>query len=91
MAFMILQIIPCATELYARYKQDDGEFQTRVVCLALVEEKVGNETYRRVVGMDWCGGEISSVESNANFLGYADKPSNDDSATTGSITNRGRA
>jgi hypothetical protein len=73
---MILQIIPCSSELYARFKQGDGEFQSRVICLALVEEKEGSEIYRRVVGMDWCEGEISSVETNANFLGYSDKQDN---------------
>jgi len=77
---MILQIIPCKTELYARYKHGDGEFRTRVICLALVEEKSGHETYRRVVGMDMSEYEISLVEKSMNFIGYADKTSNEKQA-----------
>lgn len=70
----ILQIIPCPVELWARYKQKDDEFSTRVICLALIEEEEDGYTCRRVVGMDWCSDEISLVESNANFLSYSDKP-----------------
>lgn len=86
---MIIQIIPCSTELYARFKQGDGEFTTRIVCMALVEETEGGITYRSVVGMDACDDVISAVEGNVNFLGYTDeplaarlKPSNPTSATS---------
>lgn len=73
----IIQIIPIAHDLYAEYKQDGGNFTSKIVCLALMEEKKEDGLYRWVQGMDWCGGEISGVESNRNFLSYVDKPSND--------------
>ncbi len=71
---MILQIIPCTHDLYACYKGENGTIShVKVICLALVEEKDGDETVRRVVGMSHCEDEIESVEDFDNFIEYVEK------------------
>jgi hypothetical protein len=70
----ILQIIPCSVPLYAIYKQDNAEFSTRVVCLALVEETEEEPVYRQVIGMEQCDDEIALVTTSRNFVRYSDKP-----------------
>ncbi len=70
----IIQIIPINHDLYAEYKQSDGNFTCRVIALQLVEEDETGETYRFIEGVGIGYDEISGVESSHNFLGYVTEP-----------------
>lgn len=73
---MIIQIIPVATPLYARFESrpDEPDIVTPVIALALVEEMIHDEPYRHVVGVEWLDDEICLVTGSSNFIGYTDKP-----------------
>ena len=61
----IVQIIPAPNNLYARYKETDGEqFLDKVVCLALIEDEDG---YRYVAPMIVMDESITDVGGISNF------------------------
>ena len=83
--YNIIQLIPCATELWAQYSTDDAglgrdtplqhRMESRVLCLALIEEKFSpnGKTYQRIVGVSFAGNEIYLVEEDSNFLAYSEE------------------
>lgn len=86
---MIVQIIPCTSELYAEYREGNKTFTNRIVCLALIEHDADpeegegdNRKYCEVVGMDVCDTEISKCDGNSNFVGYRATPIIDSTDST---------
>ena len=79
--YNIIQLIPCATELWAQHSNDESglgrsapleyRMESRVLCLALVEERLCGT--RRIVGVSFAGNEIYPVEEDSNFLEYSEQ------------------
>lgn len=70
----IIQIIPCTKKLFAAYSQNDGDFTSEVICLALVESDDEDIPRRTVQGMTLCDYELDLCETSNNFLRYQTDP-----------------
>lgn len=73
---IIKQIMPCSTELWAVYKNEDGtKFSDRIVGLALTEvvitHKGQKHSYTNVVGLSVCHNEIFDASEDCNFEYYS--------------------